>query len=103
MTDKAHFNLNGFVNKQIFTYWGVQNPRLLNENELHPQRVTVCDLIIDPYIFENAEGFTETVNGKRYRHMLNTFITPVVIHLPNRHELWFQQDGATCHTAHETI
>ena len=27
----------------------------------------------------------------------------VSIHLRNRHELWFQQDGATCHTANETI
>ena len=44
-----------------------------------------------------------TVNGKRYRHTLNAFLRPVAIHLRNHHELWFQQDGATCHTANETI
>ena len=62
MTDKAHFHLNGFVNKQNFRYWGVENPRIVNEKKLHPQRVTMwcaitCDRIIDPYFFENTEGF----------------------------------------------
>ena len=97
MADESHFHLNGFVNKQNFGYRGVENPRILNEKELHPQRVTVwcacmCDRIIGPNFFENAEGFTETVNRERYGHMLNTFLRPVVIHLHNRRELWFQQD-----------
>ena len=35
--------------------------------------------------------------------MINIFIRPVVIHLRNRHELRFQQDGATYHTANETM
>ena len=108
MTDEAHFHLNGFVIKQNVIYRGVEKQQILNENELHPQRVIVwcaimCGRIIGPYFFENAEGFTKTVNGDRYRHMLNTFLRPVVIHLRNRHELWFQQDGATCRTANETM
>ena len=108
MTDEAHFHLIAFVNKQNFRYWGVEYPRIVNEKELHPQRVTVwcvimCDRIIGPYFFENTECSTETVSGERYRHMLETFLRPVVIHLRNRHELWFQQDGATYHTANETM
>ena len=35
--------------------------------------------------------------------MFNTILRPVVTHLRNRHELWFQQDGATCQTANETM
>ena len=62
----------------------------------------MCDNIIGLYFIENAECFTETVNGERYRRMLNTFLRPVIIHLRNRHELWFQQDGATYHIANET-
>ena len=62
----------------------------------------MCNRIIDPH-FENAEGFTETVNEERYRHMLNKFLRPVVIYLRNRRELWSQQDGATCYTANETM
>ena len=59
----------------------------------------MCDLIIGPHFFENAEGFTETINGEKYRHMHSTFIGPVVIRLRNRHE----QDRATYHTANETM
>ena len=108
MTNGAHFDLNGFVNKQNFRYWGVENQRILNEKELHPQRVTVrfaimCHRIIGRYFVENAKCFTETVDGERYQHILNTFLRSVVIHLRNRHELWFQQDESNCHTADETI
>ena len=56
--------------------------------------------------FKNAKGFTETVNEARYRHMLNTLLRPVVIHLRNRvttHELWFQRDGVNYHIANETM
>ena len=35
--------------------------------------------------------------------MLNIFLRPVVIHLRIRHELWFQQDGATWHAPNETM
>ena len=63
----------------------------------------MCDCIIGSYFFENAESSTEIVNRERYRHMLNTFLRPVVIHRRNRYELWFQQDVATCHTDNETV
>ncbi|GFV39107.1 hypothetical protein TNCV_4339951 [Trichonephila clavipes] len=41
-------------------------------------------------------------NGDRYRAMITNFFIPE----SNNHdvqELWFQQDGATCHTARATI
>ncbi|GFX84531.1 transposable element Tc3 transposase [Trichonephila clavipes] len=51
---------------------------------------------------KNDEGHNVTVNGDRYRAMITNFFIPVL----NNHdvqELWFQQDGATCHTARATI
>ncbi|GFU74407.1 uncharacterized protein TNCV_2525761 [Trichonephila clavipes] len=48
------------------------------------------------------EGHNVTVNGDRYRAMITNFFIPEL----NNHyvqELWFQQDGATCHTARATI
>ncbi|GFV68369.1 uncharacterized protein TNCV_1612811 [Trichonephila clavipes] len=43
-----------------------------------------------------------TVNGDRYRAMItNFFISELNNH--DVQELWFQQDGATCHTARGTI
>ncbi|GFV26007.1 uncharacterized protein TNCV_2693731 [Trichonephila clavipes] len=58
--------------------------------------------IIGPYFFKNDEGHNVTVNGDRYRAMITNFFIPQL----NNHdvqELWFQQDGATCHTARATI
>ncbi|GFU79958.1 transposable element Tc3 transposase [Trichonephila clavipes] len=52
--------------------------------------------------FKNDEGHNFTVNGDRYRAMITNFFIPEL----NNHdvqELWFQQDGATCHTARATI
>ncbi|GFX54186.1 transposable element Tcb2 transposase [Trichonephila clavipes] len=52
--------------------------------------------------FKNDEGHNVTVNGDRYRAMIINFFIPEL----NNHdvqELWFQQDGAPCHTARATI
>ncbi|GFX48173.1 uncharacterized protein TNCV_4115081 [Trichonephila clavipes] len=72
-----------------------------------PELLTVwCALwaggIIGPYFFKNDEGHNVTVNGDRYRAMINNFFISEL----NNHdiqELWFQQEGATCHTARATI
>lgn len=74
---------------------------------MHPEKVTVwCAIhargIIGPYFFENAQGERVTVNGVRYRAMLNDYFLPIVIE-NQLEQLWFQQDGATCHTANETM
>ncbi|GFX81485.1 transposable element Tc3 transposase [Trichonephila clavipes] len=58
--------------------------------------------IIGPYFFKNDEGHNVTVNGDQYRAMITNFFIPEL----NNHdvqELWFQQDGATCHTARAII
>ncbi|GFV30851.1 transposable element Tcb2 transposase [Trichonephila clavipes] len=105
--DEAHFWLNGYVNKQNCHIWSEANPQVYVETPLHPEKLTVwCALwaggIIGPYFFKSDEGHNVTVNGDRYRAMINNFFIPEL----NNHdvqELWFQQDGATCHTAHATI
>ncbi|GFX67644.1 putative transposable element [Trichonephila clavipes] len=105
--DEAHFWLNGYVNKQICRIWSEANPQVYVETPLHPEKLTVwCALwaggIIGPYFFKNHEGHNVTVNGDRYRAMITNFFIPEL----NNHdvqELWFQQDGATCHTASAII
>ncbi|GFV09804.1 DUF4817 domain-containing protein [Trichonephila clavipes] len=106
-SDEAHFWLNGYVNKQNCRIWSEANPEVYVETPLHPEKLTVwCALwaggIIGPYFFKNDEGHNVTVNGDRYRAMITNFFIPEL----NNHdvqELWFQQDGATCHTARATI
>ncbi|GFW80017.1 transposase [Trichonephila clavipes] len=106
-SDETHFWLNGYVNKQNCRIWSEANPKVYVETPLHPEKLTFwCALwdsgIIGPYFFKNDEGHNVTVNGDRYRAMITNFFIPEL----NNHdvqELWFQQDGATCHTARATI
>ncbi|KAK3892905.1 hypothetical protein Pcinc_003271 [Petrolisthes cinctipes] len=81
MTDEAHFHLNGFINKQNCHFWGFENPRSVHQRELHHVKCTVwcgltADEIIGPYIFEDDHGNAVTVNGERYRTMIENFLRP---------------------------
>ncbi|GFX20228.1 transposable element Tc3 transposase [Trichonephila clavipes] len=79
------------------------NPQVCVEIPLHPEKLTVwCALWAGGILLQNDEGHNVTVNGDRYRAMIINFFIPEL----NNHdvqELWFQQDGATCHTARTTI
>ncbi|GFT12637.1 transposable element Tc3 transposase [Trichonephila clavipes] len=102
-SDEAHFWLNGYVNKQNCRIWSEANPQVYVETPLHPEKLTVwCALWAGGILLQNDEGRNVTVNGDRYRAMITNFFIPEL----NNHdvqELWFQQDGATCHTARATI
>ena len=105
-SDEAHFHLFGCVNKQNIRYWSAENPRELHQIPLHCERVTVwCAIssvgIIGPYFFEENER-TVTVNAARYRKMIEEFFLP---HLEEMDvgDVWFQQDGATAHTARASM
>lgn len=108
-SDEAHFHLGGYVNKQNFRYWSSENPKELHQQPLHKDKVTVwCAIsgkgIIGPYFFENNRGQTITVTSERYCEMINSFLRNELRNssIANRNS-WFQQDGATAHTAHVSM
>jgi hypothetical protein len=83
---------------------------VIHEKPLHPERVTVwCAIwstdVIGPYFFEDEVGRALTVTGDRYRAVITTFLAPAVERMTMNQErsLWFQQDGATCHTTRESM
>ncbi|GFU50566.1 putative DD41D transposase [Trichonephila clavipes] len=75
----------------LHVYWIINKRTEINLASLvlHQKRMTFA-------------GHNVTVNGDRYRALITNFFIP---ELKNHdvQELWFQQDGATCHTAHATI
>lgn len=106
-SDEAHFWMNGFVNKQNCRIWSDANPQEVHQVAMHPQKVTVwCGFwvggVIGPYFFQNDGGEAITVNGDRYRTMITDFFWPRLNNM-NMNDMWFQQDGATCHTADATM
>ncbi|GFS48058.1 transposable element Tc3 transposase [Trichonephila clavipes] len=49
-----------------------------------------------------GHSHNDTVNGDRYRAMITNFFIPELNNYDVQ-ELWFHQDGATCHTARATV
>ena len=84
---------SGHVNKQNCRIWGSENPHEVLEKPMHPLRVTVlCGLW-------SGGGATVTVG---IGTMLTDFFVPARDGI-DVNNVWFQQDGATCHTSHATI
>jgi len=105
-SDEAHFHISGYVNKQNVHYWSGANPREIHQRPLHSARVTVwCTIsrigIIGPYFFDE-DNYTVSVNSERYVAMIQEFFGPVLEEL-NAGLVWFQQDGATAHTARKSM
>ncbi|GFW29262.1 transposable element Tc1 transposase [Trichonephila clavipes] len=74
-----------------------RNYPLTNKNTLIRALTEECDKL-PQQLLDNVVQ----INGDRYRAMITNFFSPEL----NNHdvqELWFQQDGATCHTARAII
>ena len=55
-------------------------------------------------LFFEEEGIVVTVTSARYIEMLNNFLRPELERRQvNMRDIWFQQDGATAHTARASM
>ena len=104
---QAHFDFGRYVDKQNCRIWGTENPLAYIEKPTHAKRVTIwCGFwftgIIGQFFFENEHGEAFSVNGDSYRALLNEFLF-TKIEEEDIGNIWFQHDGATCHTAEATL
>lgn len=100
-SDEAWFHLSGYVNSQNYRIWNAENPHVYRETPMHPIKIGVWIAmsrrrIIGPIFFQ------DNINAANYReHILEPFIQQ--LHDDEIQYGYFQQDGATAHTAHDTI
>lgn len=100
-SDEAWIHLSGYINSQNYRTWASQNPHNFVATTLHPQKLGIWVAmsrrrIIGPIIFR------DTLNAANYRQLiLQPFIDQ--LHDDELQRGFFQQDGATPHTANETI
>ena len=106
-SDEAYFDLGGYVNKQNLLHLGHRKPARIHWKADAP-KTSYCLVriwsrgIIGPFFFENEQGEAVTVNFERCRAMLNEYLF-TKIEEENIGSIWFQQDGATLHTAEATL
>jgi hypothetical protein len=97
-SDEAYFYLTLPLNRQNNRIWSDSIPFDAIEVPLHDEKVLVwcafsAEVIYGPYFFES------TVKAGNYLEMLKSFFWRRHCQAPNASKYYFQQDGATAHTA----
>lgn len=102
LSDKDHYWLNGYVNKQNMRNWGSENPHIPEIKPIHPNPTSAWFAIsawgiIDPYFIH------ENVNAKNYRALLEERIFPRIAEMDGVSGYWFMQDGAWPHITQDVF
>ena len=97
-SDEKYFVLKQGPNKSIHRYWSPCNPHTIIECKTQNQKKAMSwaglfnGKVIGPYWIEG------TMNQYVYRRLLEEQVWPAVRGIARRNQLYFMQDGATCHT-----
>jgi hypothetical protein len=100
-TDEANFHISGYVDAHNNRYWSSENPHALIQLPLYDQQIGVwgaisAKSITGPIFYEG------TLDSQRY---INEIFNPFFVSSEPAEEIfgYFMQNGATAHTANETI
>ncbi len=98
-TNEAWFHLDGFINAHNYRIWSLERPQEYLEAGLHPKKFGVWCAVSRRRIVRSI-FFERTVTAEVYCGIGMQFISLLE---PDERDCIFQQDGATVHTAQETI
>jgi hypothetical protein len=100
-TDEARFHLSEYVNSQNTRLRSSKNPHEFKEMALHDQKVRMW-CAISPMRIIGPIFLNDSTNAERYS---TDILEPFLGHLTEREieKAWFQQDGATAHTASSSL
>ena len=105
MSDESNFYLDGHVNRHNFVYWNDHCPENhFTESSLNIQKVGVWAALSATQLF-GPYFYSDTINQSKYREILTKFVNDLenVFGFEICNSVWFQQDGASSHTAGDTI
>lgn len=100
-SDEANFYIDGHVCVKNAVIWSIQTPenhfveRTLNAHHVTIWAAISSHYLIGPYILPHRQ----TVNQVSYRNFVTMFLHDLQLHNVDLNNVWFQQDGATPHTA----
>lgn len=78
--------MKGFVYKQNYRIWALENPHVILQRQLHPRRVTIwCEGVLRPYVIKDAA----TVTGERYLVIVQKFLGSQI-----QQEIFYELSGA---------
>lgn len=97
-SDEKYFVLKQGPNKSIHRYWSPVNPHTIIECKSQHQQKAMCwtglydGKVLGPFWIEG------TMDQYVYRSLLEDMVWPLLKGVATRKQLFFMQDGATCHT-----
>ena len=86
-------------NKQNERYWAPEDPEVTDEVKVVGGNKVMCfGMIVDGKVF--IHWFEKGVRENQYVYLevLQNFVWPKIRYPAGRKQLWYQQDGARCHT-----
>jgi len=93
----------GFVTQRHETHFARAQPKASFDSERRAIYTRIF-LSATRLNFFEENGTAVTVNSVRYINVINNFVVPELrMRRISRHNLWFQQDGATAHTARASM
>ena len=95
-TDEASFHLSECINSPNSRIWSTEDPNMLNEKPFYDQKVGVWCAVVR----SRTIGSIFYENAMMYEWYISDILEQFFALLMKERELgWFQQDGATAHTA----